>query len=298
VNSFLSSLKADLFDKRLRVVLLVLGLGLVAALVYALTGGSSETPVPATASVAPANPPAIAAVATPAAAPNQAVAETTSGASLQREGKSRDPFTALPGSKAPASAAAPATTTGAASSQAAGKGATKGSESTSGSSGGSSPSSGKAKPTPKPKPVYHVAILFGVVPEGTPAVDAQLTPYANLRLGKKLPSPATPLLSFHEVTARGKRAVFEVTGEVLLKGTATCLPSTSQCQSISLAQGQTEEIEYLPANGGHVVVYELQVVSITSGKAAAARARISLLRHMRIRRLALAASHALVAANG
>jgi hypothetical protein len=300
VSSFLSSLKADLLDRRLRAVLLALCLGLVAALVYALSGGSSEPPAPATASVPPPGASGISAVAAPVAG-NQAIAETTSGGLVQRAGNSRDPFLPLPGSKAPASAAAPASSGAASSSQAAGKGVgQKGSESTSGSSGGSSsgpPSAGKVAPK-KPKTVYHVAILFGIVPEGTPVQNAQLTPYTDLKLGRKLPSSTTPLLRFHEVAANGKRAVFEVTGEVLLKGAATCLPSPSQCQEISLAQGQSEEVEYLPAGGSHIVVYELQVVSITSSKAAASRARISLLHRLHVRTLAFAGASGSVATHG
>lgn len=283
MNAFLTSLKADLLDRRLRAVLLALCLGLVGALVYALTGGTSETPAPAAVAATPASPSGIAAVAAPAKG-NQAVAETTSGASVQREGNARDPFAALPGSTTTATAAA---TTSASSSSSSSHGAStvaaqKSSESSGGSSGGSSSAdsggtsskSGKSTPSAhKSKPAYHVAILFGIVPAGTPAQDAQLTPYTQLKLGKKLPSPGTALVSFGEVTAGGKRAVFELIGEALLKGSGSCLPSASQCKSIALAKGQSEEIEYLPAGGGNAVVYELQVVSIGKGKAAAARAR-------------------------
>ncbi|HEV2980538.1 MAG TPA: hypothetical protein VGX51_03825 [Solirubrobacteraceae bacterium] len=299
MNAFWTSLKADLIDRRLRAVLLALCLGLVGALVYALTGGSSETPAPAQVAASSPSTSGIPAVAAPVNG-NQAVAETTSGAAVQREGKARDPFTPLPGSKPIATAAAAGSSSSRSASQGAAKGAAqKTSQASSGSSGGSSSTSsggtsskgGKSTPSPhKSKPVYRVAILFGVVPEGTPAQSAQLTPYTNLKLGKKLPSSRTPLVSFHEVTAGGKRAVFEVVGEVFVKGSGSCLPSASQCTSIALAQGQSEELEYLPAGGGHPVVYDLQVVSITSSKAAAARARISLLH--RVHLLALLASSA------
>jgi hypothetical protein len=293
VNAFLTSLKADLWDRRLRAVLLAVCLGLLGALVYALTGGSSGPPGPAAVAASPPSPAGIAAVAAPTNS-NQAVAETTSGASAQREGKSRDPFTPLPGSKPTATAASASSSAGSASQRAAKGAAQKTSESSGGSSGGSSSAGsggtsskgGKSTPSPhKSKPAYRVAILFGVVPEGTPAQSAQLTPYTDLKLGKKLPSSGTPLLSFHEVTAGGKRAVFQLIGEVFLKGSVPCSPSASQCKSIALAQGQSEEVEYLPAGGGRPVVYDLQVVSITTGKAAAARARISLLHLVHARAL-------------
>lgn len=296
MSAFLNSIKADLLDRRLRAVMLAVCLGVVGTLVYALTGGSGGTPAPTGASVAPASPTGIAAVAAPATTATQAVAETTSGVSQQREGKARDPFTALPGTKTVASAAASATS----SSTGASKGAAqKTGQSSASSSGGSastnsgraSPGKGKSSPSHhKSKPVYRAAILFGVVPEGTPAAAAQLTPYTNFKLGKKLPSPGTPLLSFRSVIKGGKQAVFELLGEVFVKGSATCLPSASQCHSIALAKGQSEEIEYLPLGGGHPVVYDLQLVSIASNKAAAARARISLLH--RVQLLSLLASHA------
>jgi hypothetical protein len=283
VSSFLNSLRADLLDRRLRAVLLALCVGVVAALVYAVTGGSGAAHPPAVAAVPPPSGSSIAAVAAPAGA-NRSVAETTSGESQQREGKSRNPFTPLPGSKATtaATAAQSAGSGHSSSGQGAASGAAqKGSSSSGGSSGGTSSKGGKSTPSPsKAKPVYRVAILFGVVPEGTPVASAQLTPYTNLKLGRKLPSSTTPLLSLHAFTAGGKKAVFELLGEVFVKGSATCLPSASQCQSIALAQGQDEEVEYLPAGGGHPVVYELQVVSIASSKAAAARARISLLHRL------------------
>jgi hypothetical protein len=301
MNAFLASLKADLLDRRLRAVLLAVCLGLVGTLVYALTGGSGGTPAPATAAAPPSSASAISPVA---ASPtgNQAVAETTSGAPLQREGKSRDPFTPLPGSKASTTAAVAQPAAASASSSQAAKGAAqKASQPSSGSSGGSeggsSSTAGKPKHAAhKPKTVYRVAILFGALPEGTPAADAQLTPFTNVKPRKKFPSHGAALLSFHEVTAGGKRVVFELLGEALLKGSATCLPSASQCRSIALAQGQSEELEYLPAAGGRPVVYELQVVSITSSKAAAARARISLLH--RLHRLSLLTAPATAALNG
>jgi hypothetical protein len=285
MNAFLNSLKADLLDRRLRAVLLAIGAGLVAAVVYALTGGSGATPAPVAAVSPPPSGTAITAVAAPTNG-KQAVAETTDGTSLQHEGKARNPFTALPGAKS----AATASTAQSASSHSSSKGsagasngaAQKRSEPSHGSSGGTPAKRGKPAPSNhKAKTAYHVAILFGPLPAGTPAQNAHLTPYTNLKLGQKLGPAKTPLLSFHGVTAGGKRVVFELLGEAFLKGSASCLPSPTQCQSIGLAKGQSEQLEYVPAEGGHPVVYELQVVSITKNKAAAARARISLLRRVR-----------------
>ncbi len=61
---------------------------------------------------------------------------------------------------------------------------------------------GKAKPTI----VYHVAVLFGVAPAGTPPQSSQLTPYANLkRLDAAAPSKQ-PLLVFRGVVLPAARA--------------------------------------------------------------------------------------------
>ncbi len=46
-----------------------------------------------------------------------------------------------------------------------------------------------------------------------------------------------------------------------MKGSATCLPSALQCEAIELTVGQTEELQYLEANG-QSVTYELALVSI------------------------------------
>ena len=76
------------------------------------------------------------------------------------------------------------------------------------SSGSSTKSSGESAPAPAPKPaapskpktVYHVAVLFGVVPVGATPQTVQLTPYENLKLLTPLPSATAPLVVFRGVT--------------------------------------------------------------------------------------------------
>ena len=277
MNAFLSSIKSDLLGVRLRLAVFVLAFALVAAVVYAVQGGggsSATTPVAATpapaaaagipVSVAPTN-------------PDLQSAETTEGIPHQRGGSSRDPFSPLSGST-PASGK-PATSTPTTSS--------KTSSSTTSASGTSStPSTGGAAPITRteasepaeepakkttPKTIYHVAVLFGVAPPGTPPASLQLTPYENLELLTPLPSSSQPLLVFRGVTTAGKSATFSVVGEVILRGNAACMPSTSQCQAIDLKPGESEELEYLPPVGS-AITYKLQVVSISSTKATAATA--------------------------
>jgi hypothetical protein len=69
-------------------------------------------------------------------------------------------------------------------------------------------------------------------------------------------------LSFERVTANGKGAVFKLVTPPILHGPGRCLPSASECQSMDLAAGQVEELEYVEANGQRVD-YALKVVQIT-----------------------------------
>src|SRR5207302_176602 len=104
MSEFLNAIKVDLLDSRRRPILAALVVAFVAALAYALLGGGSSSPslpplpvrtgssgIPV--SQAPAN-------------ADQAVAETTSGASEQRTGSSRNPFEPLPGAGLTATATA------------------------------------------------------------------------------------------------------------------------------------------------------------------------------------------------
>jgi hypothetical protein len=270
MTDFLSALKADLLDRRLAPLLALAAVALAAACAYAVLGGGSSASKPTVSpAVSAAN-----AVAPPAglavtqATPEKAVAEVTSGAAAQRRGGSRDPFTPLPEAKA-------AATTTSAASPSAGAGSSSGSSSSSSGEGAKSESTGSSnqksggsspqKPA-KPKTVYHVAVLFGVLPAGVTPEGASLTPYESLKLLSPLPSAQQPLLVFRGVTAGGKSATFTLVSEAILHGGAACLPSASQCQAIDLKPGQSEQLEYI-SPAGEVSVYELRIVSIVSTKA-------------------------------
>jgi hypothetical protein len=274
MNAFLDSLKADLLDRRLRALVMLLIAGLLGSLVYALSGGSASAPPPAPSTSASAGAPGIApVVASPGA--SQAVAETTDGSSLQRGGSSRDPFAPLPGGVSPVASTA---SVGKSPSSTSSSPASSSASATSGSAGSSGTGAGSAAPTSKSsKPAkrqasYDVAIEFGVLPAGTPPQDAKLTSYAKLAARQKLPSQKQPLVEFGGVSSNGKRVNFKLLGELILRGSGTCLPSASQCELIQLSQGQSEELEYLPPDGGAPIVYELEVVSIAKASASAARA--------------------------
>lgn len=268
MTDFLGSLKADLLDRRMRPLLALVGVALLAAVGYAVLGGGSSSTGPTAATIsAPSIPSGIAVSQAPSSS-NPAVAETTSGSAQQREGASRDPFTPLPGTESKSPASKPASSTSPATA------GSKTAPATTPKPVAATPPAATPKPSApaKPETVYHVAVLFGVLPAGTLPASDQLTPYENLKRQAPLPSVKQPLIVFRGVTAGGKSATFTLVGEAILRGAAKCLPSASQCQAIELKIGQSEEFEYLPPTGA-AVTYGLQLVSISSTKATASAAR-------------------------
>jgi|HubBroStandDraft_2_1064218.scaffolds.fasta_scaffold00113_28 hypothetical protein len=278
MTSFLSSVKADLLDRRILPLVALVLAALVAAIAFVVFGGGSSTTTPpaAVSASATASPPGLA-VSQPST--EKAVAEVTSGGSTQHHGASRNPFSPLPEAKAKSAAASTTASgsspSGSSSSAASGSGSASSSPGSSGSTTPSTPStptpSTPTKPTAptKPKTVYHVAVLFGALSASVTSASTELTPYENLKLLTPLPSGAQALVVFRGVTAGGKSATFTVVGEAILHGNGACLPSASQCEAIDLQPGQAEQLEYLPL-AGQAVTYELKVVNIVSSKASSA----------------------------
>jgi hypothetical protein len=277
MTDFLSSVKADLLDRRLLPLVALVVAALVAAIAYAVLGGGSSTP----ASTASVTTPAVApsGLSISQTSPENAVAEVTSGVSTQHRGTARNPFTPLPEAKAKTATASSTTSTTSATSTTSSSTSTTSGSGTSSSSAGSTTTTPSTPTTPsspatpsKPKTVFHVAVLFGQLPL---SATSQLTPYENLKLLTPLPSRNQALIVFRGVTAGGKSATFTLIGEAILHGEGTCLPSATQCEAIDLRSGQAEQLEYLSASG-QVVSYELKVVSITSEKASVAAFRDAL----------------------
>jgi hypothetical protein len=265
MNEFLSSVKADLLDRRLLPLVALVALALVGAIAYAVLGGGSSTTTPTAAvSSGSARVGAPSGLAVSQVTPEKAVAETTGGVSVQRRGAVHNPFTPLPEPKIKT-----ATVTQAASSSTEATSSSSGSGSSQGSGGASPTEPSKPSAPAKPKIVYHVAVLFGAIPLGTTALIAQLTPYENLKLLAPLPSASQPLIVFRGVTVGGKSATFTLIGEAILHGEAKCLPSETQCEAIDLKPSQAEQLEYISATG-EPVNYELRVVSIAGSAASAA----------------------------
>jgi hypothetical protein len=302
MSSFLASVKADLMGPRLRLVVILLGIGLLAAVGYVAFGGkSSSTPVPAGGSAAVPSSAVLGGLTISQAPtnPNLVTAETTDGAADERTGVSRNPFTPLPeagatGTTGATGASTPGTSTSSASTTTSSSSSSSSSSSGSGSSttpsGGTTPVA-KAKPAPtktKSAVHYNVAAQFGVIatppaegaaPASPTASIPALKTYLDLPLDEPLPNKSNPQLVYLGVVLHtGKSAVFALAGEAILHGSAVCLPSTTQCQTIQLQPGQSETLEAVEANGTPVT-YELKLISIeksekssTTGAHASARA--------------------------
>jgi hypothetical protein len=264
MSDFLTSVKADLLDRRLLPIVALVALALVAAIAYTVLGGGSSAATP-TASVATGS------TVSPGLAASQstsekAVAETTGGVSQQRHGYARNPFTPLPEPKEKTQVAATSGSSPSSSTTSSSTSAGSGSQ----SSGGSSPTTPSQPSTPtKPKTVYHVSVQFGVIPTGVTPAQAQLQTLNDVKLLTPLPSAQQPLIVFRGVTAGGKSATFTIAGEEILHGEGNCLPSASQCEAIDLKAGQTEQLEYISVTG-QALLDELRVVSIVSDKATSA----------------------------
>jgi hypothetical protein len=272
MSEFLNSVKADLSSRSLRPFLLLAVVCLLGAVAYAVLGGGSSSSSSAPSAPVP-TPSALAGLQTKEAMTKTADAETPQGAPAQRKGVARNPFASIAGAapaakNAVAAAAAAQAKAGASSGGASPTPSASSTPSTSSASEGVSGTTTPSQPsTPqKPKKIYHVTVLFGVVTPDTP-----LTSYENLKLLAPIPS-TNPLVVYRGVTKGGKSAAFTLVSEAILHGPGKCLPSADQCQAVALRPGQSEQFEYLGAEGG-LTTYELEVIKIASANASTASLR-------------------------
>ncbi len=285
MSDFFSSLKSDLLDRRFVPVLALLGVALLAALAYAVLGAggsstSSTPPVSSSASSGVTGATGVIAISQ-APTPNQAVAEMT-GASHQHASTPHNPFTPLPGAKK-------ATSSGGNSAASKGSGPSSSGTSSAGS-GKPTSSAGGTAPATTFKPIapskrvvihFHTTAQFGVVPgpaEGAPPPPAQLQTFKDMAIDEPLPGKDNSQLVYLGVVLKtGKDAVFGLTGEAIVHGSATCKPSPTQCRAIELGIGQSETLEVFSPTG-QPVTYELKLLSITksvSSTASTARAHVA-----------------------
>jgi hypothetical protein len=280
---FLQSLRSDLSSRRLLPFVALAAVALIAAVAYAVTGGSSGSapaPVASLPSISvTGSAPALPVTVAPSN-PNEAVSETPGGVRFQSQGPTRDPFVPLPSPPAAKAAESSSSSSGSASSStgsSAGGSSSSGSGSTSKGSGGGQEAPAPAKPSKPAKPAkpqnpYTVAVLFGS-PSSIPGQPATLVPYPKLSVGQALPSKQDARIVFERVTSDGKGAVFKLVVPPILHGTGICLPNPSDCQAIDLEVDKYEVLEYVEANG-QSVTYEVGVASITKNSGAANTARV------------------------
>jgi len=279
MNEFFGSLKSDLLDRRFLPVLALLAVALLAALAYVALGGGSSTsstpPLPSSASTGVTGAVGVIAVSSAPTNPKEAVSETTSGAH-HKSGTPRNPFTPLPSTKAKASATSSSSTHASSSSSSSSAGSGK---STSSAGGTTTTPVTTLKPIVAPKRViihFHTTVQFGVVPvvaEGAPPQPAQLQTFKDMAIDEPLPGKDNPQLVYLGVVLKtGKDAVFGLTGEAILHGSAVCKPSPTQCQGIELGIGQSERLEVIGPTG-QPVTYELKLLSIAKSVSSASTAR-------------------------
>lgn len=236
--SALRNIWADLVEKRLWPVALLLLAGLIAVPVVLARGGGDGGGSDAPAAVAVAS-------SSPA---DEAEIVTLDLASKARrhDGRGRDPF-AQPKDSAPrkADAFAPATTAD----TSAGSAATKGGA----PAGPAKPAPAKPKHKPKPSaPSYTVDLRFGRADSMRTLRDvARLTP---------LPSADRPFFVFLGVKSGGKTLVFMVSSDAKATGDGRCRPSKSACETIELQAGDTEFFDLTTDKG--VEQYQMDVIAI------------------------------------
>jgi hypothetical protein len=272
----LRTLVADLVERRLWPVAVVLVVALV-ALPAVVLGGAAEPPAATTGVPAPAG----------EAGEASAVTLAKDGDNLRADGGRRDPFTQ------PAAKKAPAAKSEAGTSNPATGGSTASTPDTSASTGGSTPDLGDIGVVPvggstggsaggstgsgstgssSDRDSWHVDLRFGK--------DGSLQSKSDVPRLSPLPSQTDPFFVFLGVAADGKTAMFLVSSDAQATGDGTCVPSPENCDRVEMQAGDTEFFDVATPDG-KVVQYELDLVRIsrkrsaTAAVASAARSRES-----------------------
>jgi hypothetical protein len=236
----------DLKSRKLLPLAAVLLVAIVA--VPIVLSNSSSTPAPTATGGTPAGP----------ADGLPAVSETTVRSNASPRGHARDPFASASGG---GSATKTTTTTTSTTTTPSGGGSTgtTPSSTTTPTGGGTSPStpsssnggsSGTTTPTPAPKTTtpglssqqsYNVSLAITNTKGGVDTVDP-------LRLAP-LPSANQPVLVELGVLKGGSRVVFAVQPGTVVSGPGSCVPGPIDCEILSLAPNQTENLSVHTATG-------------------------------------------------
>jgi len=267
--SFLRNLLADLVEKRLWPVAVVLA-GALVAVPLLLGGGGGATAEDVAAAPAPKGP---AVVAT-----EVRVSEDLEPSAIAPVGTARNPFQQPrpkvapapdPEPSAPSEPAAPADVDPPAS----------------GGGGGAAapgpPSPSPAPATPKaPEKEEHTSVLRVDLRFGEPGVTRQKA-YDDIARLSALPSADDPLIIFLGVKKDRRTATFLVSSDATATGDGRCRPSATNCATIEMRQGDSTFLEIDLGDGKGVRQFRLDVEAIAeteakdAKKAESSRARMS-----------------------
>ncbi|HEX3979405.1 MAG TPA: hypothetical protein VHW96_24245 [Solirubrobacteraceae bacterium] len=286
----MSSLRRDLVERKLWMVVAVLAVAVFAVPVFLLKGASAST--------TPTVPAPPAATATTAATTTTATTRSAEPAKVVLARIARDPFasgvpklSSKPGaatssggssSSAGTSASSSTATTSSSSSSTAPVSMVSPSPATTGSSAATTSSAGSAgsgsATTAGAAPTSTIASTSPLTQRSQPAKIQSWTVYSvSVRFGKDLsvpvkndlarltplPNVMAPQVMFMGVMSDGSSAVFALHAGIGHTGPGLCRPDHVHCSAIVLKAGQTEHLSVPGANGGHQDL-ALRVVKIAS----------------------------------
>ncbi len=239
---------AELVQRRLWPVAVLLAVGLVAVPVVLAKHGSASQAGPD----APPPPPAAIGAAPGAPGGGQsepivsAAASPDAGAPLR--GQAKDPFVQQ---HVPPRVTITSTATAAPG----GNGTTAGSTGTpgGGTGGGSNPRPGGTAPKPQPKTYVYASVNVHFGRAGSPLREIKDVP----RLAP-LPSASDPIVIFMGTRSDRETAVFMLSTDVKAQGDGRCVPSTKTCEAIELRRGGVALLD-VTSNTGAVTQYELDL---------------------------------------
>ena len=232
----LRNIWADLVEKRLWPVALVLAAGLL-AVPLVLAKGADEPALPAGGAV-------IAATATD---DTEVVTLDVEPTVRRHDGRGRDPFVQPEGSTPEKAQALESSTT----SDDGGSGGGAASTDPAPDTSGDEPASSEPKKTVTTTS-YTADLRFGQADSMKTLRDVErLTP---------LPSASSPFFVFLGAKGGGKTLVFLVSSDAKATGDGTCKPSKSACETIELQAGDTEFFDLTTADG--VQQYQMDIIKI------------------------------------
>ena len=236
----LRNIWADLVEKRLWPVALVLAAGLLAVPLVLAKGGDEPASLPTAGAVI---------AASETADDTEVVTLDVAPKVTRHDGRGRDPFVQPKGST-PEKAQALESSTTSDGGGSAGGGSSASADPAPASSDNDSSSTPPAKK--KPTTTYTVDLRFG-------QADSMKT-LRNVGRLTPLPSASSPFFVYLGAKGGGKTLVFLVSSDAKATGDGSCKPSKSACETIELQAGDTEFFDLTTADG--VQQYQMDIIKI------------------------------------